>query len=365
MRYFIVAGEASGDNLGGPLISELKKLDIQANFRFWGGDQMELSAGQPPLKHYKELAFMGLVEVIKNLPTIYKNFDLVKSQITAFNPDVVILIDYPGFNLRLAKWLKNQGYKVIYYVSPTVWAWHKSRVYQIEKYIDLMICILPFEVDFYKDYKVNAVYHGSPVLDNIRNFNPNQNFKHLHNISKPIIAIIPGSRKQEIQNLLPDMIKAAEAFSDEYEICISKAKHLDLALYNKALKNSKCDYHLIEDDYHNLLHYASLSIVTSGTASLETAIHGTPQVVCYKMNALSYAIAVRLVKLDYISLVNLIANEGLVTELIQENCTSENIIKEIMVLKNSSKNLYQKFYAKLGEEGSSKRIAQSIYSVVG
>jgi lipid-A-disaccharide synthase len=361
VRYFIVAGEPSGDLLGGHLIQHLKGIDKNAQFQYWGGDQMQLTAQSPPLKHVKELAFMGLVEVVANLPTILSNFKKIKKDITEFRPDSVVLIDYPGFNLRLAKWLKAQNYKVIYYVSPTVWAWNKKRVFTIEKCVDLMLCILPFEIDFYKDYKVNAKYFGNPIYDRINTFSPNSNFLAKNKISKPILAILPGSRKQEILSLLPTMAKSAAHFASRYDIVISKMAHLDIGIYNKALEGIGYTFTFVEKDYQNLLAHSKFAMVTSGTASLETALFGVPHVVCYKMNAVSYFIAKRLVDIKYISLVNLITDKPIVRELIQDDCSEKNLVEELTILEKKSRSMYDYLFEKIGPTGSNNRIAEEVY----
>jgi lipid-A-disaccharide synthase len=362
VRYFIVAGEPSGDLLGGHLIYNLKEIDNDAEFHYWGGDQMQNAAQSAPIKHVKELAFMGLVEVIANLPTILSNFKQIKKDINDFQPDSVVLIDYPGFNLRLAKWLKVKNYKVIYYVSPTVWAWNKKRVFTIEKCVDLMLCILPFEIDFYKDYKVNAKYFGNPIYDRISTFSPDSNFLAKNKISKPILAILPGSRKQEILSLLPTMAKSAAHFASKYDIVISKMAHLDIDIYNRALEGIGYTFTFVEKDYQNLLAHSKFAMVTSGTASLETALFGVPHVVCYKMNSLSYFIAKKLVDIKYISLVNLITDEPIVRELIQEDCSEKNLIDELTILENKSKSMYDNLFEKIGSTGSNNRIAQEVYN---
>ncbi len=361
MKYYIIAGELSGDKHGAKLMQQLIAKDSMAEFRYCGGDEMTKIGYHLPFIHVKNMAFMGFIEVVKNLLTILKFFSGVKKDILSFIPDVVICIDYPGFNLRMAKWAKLQGFKTIYYISPTVWAWHKSRVYDIEKYVDLLICILPFEIDFYKDYKVNAIYCGNPIVDDAKVFVKEDHFLQKHAIGKPILALLPGSRLQEINLILPEMLKAAQSFAEEYQIVIAKADNIPSTVYQKQLLPKQYSVHkMIEHNYHNILSYAKMAIVTSGTATLETAIFGVPQVVCYKTSPASYAIAKRLVTLKYISLVNLIAGKELVKELIQSECNVDNITKALKDLSSENELMYEELNIKLGSEGSAARIADNI-----
>ncbi len=362
MKYYIIAGEPSGDKHGAKLIQQLIVKDPQSSFRFWGGDEMHRASNVPPVMHIKQMAFMGFIEVVKNLFTILRFFSLAKKDIVGFKPDVVIFIDYPGFNLRMAKWAKKSGFSTIYYISPTVWAWHKSRVYDIEKYVDVLICILPFEIDFYKDYKVNAVYCGNPIVDEVSTFTKDENFEAKFSIDKPILALLPGSRLQEINLILPEMLKASRSFIDQYQVVIAKADNIPLLVYNNHVDaNLFTSIKIIEHNYHNILSYAKIAMVTSGTATLETAIYGVPQVVCYKTSASSYVIAKRLVTLKYISLVNLIANEELVKELIQDDCTSDKIAAQVKVISTKNKSMYDALMSKLGTGGSAERIADQIF----
>ena len=324
MKYYIIAGEASGDLHGSNLIKELKKIDDDAQLRCWGGDLMQ-SAGATIVKHYRELAFMGFAEVIKNLPTILNNLKFCKQDIAAFNPDVLVLIDYPGFNLRIAKWAKAQGFKVIYYISPQVWAWKESRVKLIRQVVDKMLVILPFEKDFFEKkwgYKVEFV--GHPLVQVINDFPPT---KPRINKEGKIIALLPGSRKQEIAKKLPIMLEASKAFP-EYQFVVAKAASLEDDFYIKFLS----DYpgvSFVTNETYSLLSKAIAALVTSGTATLETALFGVPQVVCYKGSSVSYQIAKRLVKIKYISLVNLIMDKEVVKELIQDELTVSNLKKEL------------------------------------
>ena len=323
MKYYIIAGEASGDLHGSNLIKEIKRLDANATIRCWGGDKME-AAGATLVKHYKELAFMGFAEVIKNLPAIMKNFKFCKEDLQAFQPDAVILIDYPGFNLRMAEWTHEKKYKTIYYISPQVWAWKESRVRAIKKYVDKMIVILPFEKEFFKKWNYDVEYVGHPLVDVI------ENFKKEHSSIKQsanIIALLPGSRRQEIATKLPIMLEASKNFSN-YKFIVAKAPSVDDEFYEPFLSDHK-NVEVISNDTYSLLMQADAALVTSGTATLETALFGVPEVVCYKAGSISYQIAKRLVKLKFICLVNLIMDKEVVKELIQNELTAENITKEL------------------------------------
>ncbi len=326
MKYYIIAGEASGDLHGSNLIKELKKLDSAADFRVWGGDEMQ-SAGSTVVKHYRDLAFMGFVEVIKNLPTIFKNLKYCKQDILQYNPDVLILIDYPGFNLRIARWAKQSGLKVIYYISPQVWAWKENRVKDIKKYVDKMLVILPFEKAFYKKWNYEVEYVGHPLVNVIGAYQATTNYK-LQTTN--LIALLPGSRKQEIQKKLPVMLQAAQSFPDHHFV-VAKAPGIDEDFYQAFLSPHKNVSSVINQTY-SLLANAKAALVTSGTATLETALFGVPQIVCYKGSNISYQIAKLLIKLKYISLVNLIMNKEVVKELIQDEFTVDNLTKELKKL---------------------------------
>jgi lipid-A-disaccharide synthase len=333
MKYYIVAGEASGDLHGSNLIKEIKNLDTEAQVRCWGGDLME-KAGGTVVKHYKELAFMGFIEVIKNLPTILKNLKTCKEDIQKFHPDLLILIDYPGFNLRIAKWAKEQGFKVIYYISPQVWAWKESRVNDIKKYVDKMLVILPFEKDFYTKWDYNVSYVGHPLVQVIEDFKK-QN-RELHQYEKPVIALLPGSRKQEIKIKLPVMLQASLSFPD-HQFVVAKASSLPENVYEDVMKDFP-HVKSVQNETYQLLSASVAALVTSGTATLETALFGVPQVVCYKGSAISYAIAKRLVKIKYISLVNLIMDKPVVKELIQNEMNAENVVKELKIILHDEEN---------------------------
>lgn len=333
MNYYIIAGEASGDLHGSNLIKELKNLDKDAIVRCWGGDLMD-AAGAMLVKHYRDLAFMGFAEVIKNLPVILNNLKFCKQDIEEFHPDVLVLIDYPGFNLRIAKWAKQKGFKVIYYISPQVWAWKESRVKLIREVVDKMLVILPFEKEYFENkwnYKVEFV--GHPLVQVINDFLGSSS-----TIIKgpPIIALLPGSRKQEIAKKLPIMLEASKFFPG-YKFIVAKAASLENDFYVPFL-NKYPGVSTVTNQTYSLLSTASAALVTSGTATLETALFGVPQVVCYKGSSISYQIAKRLVKIKYISLVNLIMNKEVVKELIQDELTVQNLTKELdSILNNEEK----------------------------
>jgi len=345
VKYYIIAGEASGDLHGSNLIKELNKLDKEGIYRCWGGDLMEAAGGQI-VKHYRDLAFMGFVEVIKNLSTILKNIKFCKEDILKFKPDVLILVDYPGFNLRIAKWAKQQGLKVIYYISPQVWAWKESRVKTIKNVVDKMLVILPFEKNFYEDkwdYKV--VYVGHPLVEVIDRHSEANNDLQIHspkkeNNDKAIIALLPGSRKQEIAIKLPIMLAASQNFT-QYRFIIAQAPGLPENFYDQFIQQFSNIELAKSGQAYILLSKAKAALVTSGTATLETALFGVPEVVCYKGSSISYQIAKRLIKIKYISLVNLIMDKPVVKELIQNDLTPENLIKELNDLLHNEERIKQ------------------------
>jgi len=348
MKYYIIAGEASGDLHGSNLIKELKALDQQAEIRAWGGDKMK-QAGAELVKHYRDLAFMGFVEVIKNISAILNNLRFCKQDILQFQPDVLLLIDYPGFNLRIAKWAKQQGLKIIYYISPQVWAWKEGRVKSIKQIVDKMLVILPFEEKFYERWNYKVEYVGHPLVQVIDDFNKSATHllitwakeKAENNTRKEgTIALLPGSRKQEIEIKLPIMLEASKNFS-EYRIVVAQAPGQSIELYEEiVLKHNPQAEIAFEGQAYTLLHQAKAALVTSGTATLETALFGVPQVVCYKGSTVSYQIAKRLVKVKYISLVNLIMDKPAVKELIQNDLTPNNLTKELNdILHNQNKIL--------------------------
>ena len=334
MKYYIIAGEASGDLHGSNLIREIKKKDTAADIRCWGGDKME-AAGATLVKHYKELAFMGFLEVIKNLGTILKNIKVCKEDILQYQPTTLILIDYPGFNLRIAKWAKEQGIPVIYYISPQVWAWKENRVKLIKNCVDKMLVILPFEKEFYRKWNYEVEYVGHPLVEEVDRFSlAVDRTEHLTTNHKPqtsnIIALLPGSRQQEILKKLPIMLEVARHFPD-YQFVVAKAPGLDESFYAKLLAPYKNVSSVVNKTYQLLLQ-SKAALVTSGTATLETALFGVPEVICYKGSAFSYQIAKRLIKIKFIGLVNLIMDKEVVKELIQDELTVENLKRELNLL---------------------------------
>jgi len=343
MRYYIIAGEASGDLHGSNLIKQLCALDSNADVHCWGGDLMQ-SADAILVKHYRDLAFMGFAEVLMNLRTILKNIAFCKNDILCYKPDVLILIDYPGFNIRIAEWAKNQGIKTVYYISPQIWAWKENRVHTIKKYVDKMIVILPFEKNFYNKWDYKVEYVGHPLIEVI------EHFKATHPkpaTSKKIIALLPGSRKQEINIKLPVMLEVSKAFP-EYKFVVAKAPGLEDTFYEPFLEKYK-NVSALAGKTYDVLNRATAALVTSGTATLEAALFGVPEVVCYKGNYISYKIAKWVIKVKYISLVNIIMDKPVVKELIQDKMTAKNCIKELKdLLENSDRKLQlQKDYTNL------------------
>ncbi len=369
MKYYLIAGEASGDLHGANLIKALKETDPNANFRFWGGDLMQAQAGTP-VKHYRDLAFMGFAEVLMNLRTILKNIAFCKEDITSYKPDVIIFIDYPGFNMRIAKWAKEQGFKTQYYISPQLWAWKENRIKSIKQSIDEMYVILPFEKKFYEE-KHNFPVHfvGHPLIDAIGNQTliNEKKFRKEHQLSdKPIIALLPGSRKQEITKMLEVMLSITPNFPD-YQFIIAGAPSQEEAFYEAFLKKNRVK--LVMNKTYDILSLAHAALVTSGTATLETALFKVPEVVCYKGNFISYHIAKRVIKLDFISLVNLIMEQEVVTELIQDKFNKKNLKKELTKIleEQHRKKIFENYYVleqKLGGRGASLKTAQLIYKSI-
>ncbi len=334
MKYYIIAGEASGDLHGSNLIKALKTKDADAEMRCWGGDKMQ-SAGATLVKHYKDLAFMGFLEVIKNLPAILKNIRFCKADILLYKPTALILIDYPGFNLRIARWAKEQGIPVIYYISPQVWAWKENRVKLIKKCVDKMLVILPFEKEFYAKWNYEVEYVGHPLVEVVDRFSlaVDRN-EHLstnnEQRSTDIIALLPGSRQQEILKKLPIMLEVAKHFP-AYHFVVAKAPGLDEHFYAQLLAPYENVSSVVNKTYE-LLVQSKAALVTSGTATLETALFGVPEVICYKGSAFSYQIAKRLINIKFIGLVNLIMDKEVVKELIQDELTVENLKQELNLL---------------------------------
>ena len=368
MKYYIIAGEASGDLHGSNLIKEIKTLDPTASIKAWGGDLMQ-QAGASLVKHYRDLAFMGFLEVIKNLPTILQNIRFCKQDIEAWQPDVLVLVDYPGFNLRIAEWAKKNGFKVVYYIAPQVWAWKENRVKKMKLCIDKMFCILPFEKDYFKNkWNWDVTYVGHPLLPVIASF---KSTTPLATNNKKVIALLPGSRKQEITKMLPIMLSVTPHFP-AYTFMVAQAPGQDAPFYNRFLMGY-ANVTLIKNSTYDLLSIADAALVTSGTATLETALFKVPEVVCYKTSKFSYQIAKWLVKIKFISLVNLIMDKEIVQEIIQENLTEQHLTTALRnITENKAKRKevmdnYQMLHTLLAAGGgeASAKVAQEIVAFAG
>lgn len=370
MKYYIIAGEPSGDLHASNFMKELNLLDKNAEYKFLGGDLMNKVANRKPTIHIEKMAFMGFVDVAKNLGKIKTNFKIVKADILDYKPDVVILVDYPGFNLRMAKWAKENGFKVFYYISPTVWAWKEGRVKIIKEYVDAMYVILPFEPPFYKKYDTHAEFVGHPLLDAIeerkKTLLSKEDFIKQNNLSdKPLIAVLPGSRKQELERMFDIMLQFKDRFKD-YEFVIGGTSNIPKEMYKKATDKG---FKVVYDQTYELMQYSRAGVIKSGTSTLEAALFELPEVVCYKAGGLSLWIARQVVNKDlkYISLVNLIMDREIVKELIQQDMTVENISNELNRLLNDTQHReniikdYKELKTKLGGVGASKRIAVSMY----
>lgn len=365
MKYYLIAGEASGDLHASNLMKAIQKKDPSAEFRFWGGDLMQ-SVGGVLVKHYRDLAFMGFLEVAKNLRTILKNIKFCKEDLLAFQPDVLILVDYPGFNLRIAEFAKKNGLRVVYYISPQLWAWKEGRIEGIKKNVDEMLVILPFEKDFYQKHHYNAHFVGHPLLDAISGLdevNIDQ-FKKDNNLGeKEIIALLPGSRKQEVEKMLSMMLSVRPYFK-EYQFVIAGAPSLPSSFYEKFVD---ADVHFVSNKTYDLLRCSKAALVTSGTATLETALLNVPEIVCYRTSKISYEIGKRLVKnIKYISLVNLIMDREVVKELIQEELNTKNLVDNLSkILEGEERarilNDYSQLYTQLGGSGASENAAEIIF----
>ena len=367
MKYYIIAGEASGDLHASNLMKELNLLDKKADFRVWGGDLMQKQGGVI-VKHYKELAFMGFIEVLQNLGKIKQNFKTCKLDLLEYKPDILILVDYPGFNLRIAEFAHTNKIKTYYYISPKIWAWKKSRAWKIKKFIDKMFVIFPFEKDFYKKYEYNVEYVGNPLVDELeakKDLLPDlDTFKGKNNLSdKPIIALLAGSRKQEIQFILPEMLNVVSHYPD-YQFVLAAAPTFTDEDYNIFINDLKVK--VIHNQTYDLLKHSTAAIVTSGTATLETALFNVPQAVVYKMNSLTYTIGRHFIYIKYFSLVNIVMQKEVVKELLQKNLYSR-IKSELDLLlfdkdyRNKILNNYKELKERLGEQGASKRTAEIIY----
>jgi len=367
MRYFILAGEPSGDLHGSNLIRSLLKADPAAEIECWGGDLMN-EAGGKLLKHYRETAFMGAWEVLVNIRSVMSNFDVCRRQIAGFNPDVVILIDYPGFNLRIAKYAKGLGLKVFYYISPKFWAWREARVKLVKKYVDRLYIIFPFEVGFYRKHGYEARYLGNPLIDNTEAFrrdtgDSNSVRETLGLDSRPVIALLSGSRQQEVKHILPEMVKVANSFPD-YQFVVAAVAHLPAELYREITEPFPVK--TVTGKTYELLTVAEASLVTSGTATLEAALFNVPQVVCYKTSAFTYKLSMMFLKVRFISLVNLIMDREIVTELVQDKLNEMTLHRELsLILRSGYKHQvmienYSVLRLEMGGAGASSRVAEDI-----
>lgn len=357
MKYYIIAGEASGDLHGSNLIKELKRQDANADIRCWGGDKMQAAGGQV-VKHIRDLAFMGFFEVVKHLGTILNNISFCKKDILQYKPDVVILIDYPGFNFRLFKFLKQHNIKIFYYISPQLWAWKTGRVYKVKEYVDRMYVIFPFEKEFYAKYGVEVDFVGHPLLDELGDV---QSIHTGNEQSNKTIAILPGSRKQEISYLLPQYLKVIQHFP-EHNFVVAGLSNIGADFYKQIIDNTRCE--VVYDQTYSVLRQSTAAIVTSGTATLETALHNVPEVICYSGSWISYFIARALIKnINYICIVNLICDKRVVEELIQADVNEARLVKELEKLLSDEGrkeifNGYDYLRTKLGNPGASARAAQ-------
>ncbi|MDR4988346.1 MAG: lipid-A-disaccharide synthase [Bacteroidales bacterium] len=370
-RYYVIAGESSGDMHGANLMKSIRTLDPDAGFRFWGGDRMSAVAGEP-VRHVSDLAFMGFWEVLINLKKILKNIRFCKQDLLRYNPDVLILIDYPGFNLRMAQFAAKHNIKVVYYISPQIWAWKQNRIKTIRKTVDKMLVILPFEQDFYKRLGMEVEFTGHPLLDELiplKETSRYDDFRSDNNLDDtPIVALLPGSRKQEVSRMLRGMTEAAGNFPD-HQFVVAGVSSLGMHFYKSYTGASNVS--VVLDQTYALLANARAALVASGTATLETALFGVPQAVCYKANVVSYHIARKLVNIKFISLVNLIMDKAVLQELIQHNFNPAAVQCELQRLlfdeayRNSMQSEYRQVYERLGGTGASRKAAEHIIDVVG
>jgi len=371
VRYYIIAGEASGDLHASNLMKGIRDEDPDAVFRFWGGDLMQQQGGEL-VKHYRDLAYMGFLEVIAHLPVILKNLSFCETDLLQFEPDVLVLVDYPGFNLRMARFASRHGIRVCYYISPQLWAWRSSRVKKIKRYVNKMFVILPFEKEFYLRHQYPVEFVGHPLLDVIHekmDIPPLPQFLSSNKLDeRPIVALLPGSRAMEIRKILKGMI-AIRDFFPEYQFVIAAAPSIPATLYQDITRSA--DVQVVRNQTYSLLRYSRAAMVGSGTATLETALMGVPQVVCYKGNYLSYLIARRLVHVKYISLVNLIADKPLVTELIQKDMNTGRLKESLQKLlaegsvREGIVSGYADLKRTLGGGGASFRTAKHIVQYLG
>ncbi len=365
MKYYVIAGESSGDMHAANLIESMKLKDPSADIRAWGGDKM-IEAGADVVKHIKDLAFMGFIEVVANLKTVTRNLRFCKEDLLNFNPDVLILVDYPGFNLRIADFAKKNSIRVFYYISPQVWAWKKNRIKKIKRTVEKMFVILPFEENFYNQYGVPSFYGGHPVMDEVADFRESKKDNKIIRDAQ-IIALLPGSRTQEIKRMLPVMCELSQQYP-QYQFVIGGVEH-HTDLYQSYI-NKYANLSIEYGKTYHLLNSATAAIVTSGTATLETAVFDVPQVVCYAGSPLSICIARHLIKIKHISLVNLILDKSAVKELIQSELNSGNLQKEFAKLlpETESRKEILSSYAllreKLGDAGASHRITNEMWNIL-
>lgn len=365
MKYFIIAGEPSGDLHGSNLIQAIQQKDKQSEIKFWGGDWMKQKAPDGLLTHYKEITTMGIVEVVKKLGSIFKNMNRCKSDILNFKPDVVVFIDFPGFNIRIAEFCKTNGIKTAYYIAPKIWAWKEYRGKKLEKFIDELIIIFPFEVEYFKKWKVNCTYVGNPLLDSIAKYRSAQLQNARTQNQIPTIALLPGSRRQEITKILPVMLSVVKHFPN-HKFVVAGVSALDNSVYAPFVQDN---IEIVYDKTYQVLENAEAAVVCSGTATLETALLNVPQVCGYIANPISVWIARKLVSVKYASLVNLCLNRFAITELIQEEFTTENIVKELsLILPNGEKretllNDYAIVRAMLDKQGASSGAAEVIINL--
>lgn len=370
MRYYIIAGEASGDLHGSNLIKGIREIDSSAQIRCWGGDLMK-EAGAELVKHYKEGAIMGFVEVVANLGKLAKNLNDCKNDIINYNPDIVVLIDYPGFNFRIAQFAKERGMRVFYYIAPKVWAWKENRVHKLKKYVDRLFIIFPFEIEYFKKWGIDAIYRGNPLLDSVDNHSSadetKEDFQKRTGIgtAETTVALLAGSRRSEIKYLLPRMMQVAEKYPN-YRFLLACAPSMEREFYEGIVGKKCSNIKLLFGETYSILRHSDAAIINSGTASLEAALIGVPQVVCYGGNEISYQIAKRVVKLKYISLANLIMDKGLFKELIQHDCTPQKISQELDNLLNNSEyrakmmSDYRNVRDVLGGKGASAKVARAM-----
>lgn len=366
MKYYIIAGEASGDLHGSNLMKGLKEEDHDSQFRFWGGDLMAAQGGELVM-HYKKTAVMGFVEVLGSLRQITKNLKLCKEDILSYSPDLIILIDYPGFNFRIAQFAKEHGFKIFYYIAPKVWAWKESRVKKLKKFVDKLFIIFPFEIDYFKKHGIDAVYRGNPLLDSVADHPYSkelfEDFCRRNNLEdKPIIGLLPGSRMMEINYLMPKMVQLEREFPN-HQFVLAAAPSISIESYQNFLANTNIK--LLTGESYSIMKHADVTVLASGTASLEAALLDAPQVVCYGGNEISFQIAKRLVKVKYVSLVNIILDSPVVKELLQHDCTPEKItaeVKRLLEPKNAKKvkKQYNKLKVLLGGEGASVKVAKAM-----